>query len=176
MNPRSAHWAVTALTALTTAGALQAAVNSSDGSARPIVSASAPAIARFLVEHQQPINIANLVVSASLLIWWLMATAKPTHRPALRLANAAFGSWVLVQMILIWAAVLGVLQQVSGLPDQEPLTAALRIIEATRLKWLIPASFSFPFLQIGLGEWAYHRGACSARIQATQPIASAQAG
>ena len=88
MNARLAHWAVTALmalttagAALTTAGALQAAVNLSAESARQTVNASAPAIARLLVEHQQFLIIANLVASASLLIWWLNGNSQADSPP-----------------------------------------------------------------------------------------------
>jgi hypothetical protein len=176
MNPRLALWAVTAVTATNTAAALQAALSLSDGPAIQIASANAPAIAHFALGHQQLIIFANLVASALLLIWWLTATAKPTHRPALRLANAAFGSWILVETVVIWTAVLGILHQVSGLPDAEPLKTALLIIRTTALKWLIPVTLCLPILQLGLGEWAYRLSARVGKTNAPLTFASKEAG
>ena len=176
MKTRLALWAVTAVTAISMAGALQAAFGLSGDRAIHSIGANAPVIARFALGYEQTIIIVNLAASALLLIWWLTATAKPTPRPTLRLANAAFGSWILVQMLVIWTAVLGILQQVSGLPDGEPVQAALLIIGASSLRWLIPSTFFLPILQLGLGEWAYRVTAQVTHPQGVGTIALTEAG
>ena len=82
----------------------------------------------------------------------------------------------LVQMLVIWTAVLGILQQVSGLSDGEPIQAALLIIGASSLRWVIPSTFCLPILQLGLGEWAYRVTARVAHPQGVRTIASTEAG
>lgn len=164
------------MTAITTAGALQTALGLSEEPARQIANASTSAVIRVVLEHQQPVIIGNFVASLLLLCWWLTATARPARRPALRLANAAFGSWVLVEILVIWSVVLGILQQVSGLPHDAYASAAWQIIRTTVLKWLILSTLGLPIFQLGLGEWAYRVSARVTRTQANPTIAFAHAG
>jgi hypothetical protein len=99
MKTRLALWAVTAVTAVTMAGALQAAFGLSGERAIHSIGANAPAIARFALGYKQTIIIVNLAASALLLIWWLAATAKPTHRPT----DQSWGWQMLPSVVGYWS-------------------------------------------------------------------------
>jgi hypothetical protein len=84
----------------------------------------------------------------------LTAISKPFCRRWVRLANRTFSGWLLIQILMVWFAVLGILQQVSGVPGGLTGRNALAIIGGTDLSWLIPLTLCLPALQLGLGELA----------------------
>jgi hypothetical protein len=176
MKTRWALCAITALTALIAANDLFSAIRLSDGLSKHATGAWASTVTSWALEHQRFIVITKPAVSALMLVWWLAATIKPTRRPSLRLANAAFSGWLLSQELMVWAAVVGVLQQVSGLPGGLTARNALTIIEGTDLRWLIPLTLCLPALQLGLGEWAHRLSSPSRQTQGDRTIASAGAG
>src|SRR5690606_35248280 len=93
-----------------------------------------------------------------MLLRWLAAMVRPARRPNLMLANATFSSWLALQTVAVWAAVLGVLYQVAGFADGLTASNTLRIITGTSLSWLIPLTLCVPALQLVLGEFAYRSG------------------
>lgn len=119
--------------------------------------------------------LVKLTFSASMLAWWLWALLIPAHRPLLRVANGAFSGWQLVQITLVWIAVLGVLLPVANSGDA-PIASAIRVVGGTDLAWLVPLTLCPPALQFGLGEWACRLSAPTAQAQAAPTIASAGAG
>lgn len=165
MRNRWALCAVVALTALIAAGNLLLAVELSGEAGTQNTSVRASALINWLLGHQRLISTAKLVVSTLMLLWWLTATIRPIRRPRLRLANAAFSGWLVVETVTVWAAVLGGLYQVSGLSEGLTGSGIVKIIKGTELSWLIPLTFCMPALQLILGEWAYRSGQSSAQRQ-----------
>ncbi|NKQ10841.1 hypothetical protein [Pseudomonas sp. SST3] len=175
MRNRWALCAVVALTAFIAAGDLLLTVELSGEAATQNTAVRASAFTNWLLEHQRLINTAKLIVSTLMLLWWLAATIRPTRRPRLRLANVAFSGWLAIETVTVWAAVLGVLYQVSGLSDGLTGGGTLTIIKGTELSWLIPLTFCIPALQLILGEWAYRSGQSSAQRQMSSTISQAEA-
>lgn len=127
----------------------------------------------WLLDHRRLISSAKLFASVSMLLWWLVATIKPARRPYLRLANAAFGGWLAIQGVMVWATVLDVLHQVTGVPGELTGKQALTLLKRTDLGWLIPLTLCLPVLQLALGEFAYRSGRRSAtppRRPITSPV------
>lgn len=116
----------------------------------------------------------KMSLSMTLLTWWLGALLLPAHRPWLRIANGIFGGWQLAQVTLIWLGVISVLLQVAEMPTT--LRNVGLIVGDTALRWIIPLTLCLPALQLGLGEWAYRVSRRVERTQATNTIASTEAG
>lgn len=135
----------------------------------------APALARWLLEHKRLICTAKLLVSAPMLLWWLVATVSPARRPRLRLANVAFSGWLATQIITVWFAVLVFLSQVAGFPDGLTADNVLKLLKATEAGWLMPLTLCLPILQLVLGEWAYRSGWHAARAPGSRFSSQAEA-
>ncbi|MDX2354680.1 hypothetical protein [Stutzerimonas xanthomarina] len=116
----------------------------------------------------------KMSLSMTLLAWWLRALLMPAHRPWLRIANGIFGGWQLAQVTLIWLGVIGILLQVAEMPTT--LRNVRLIVRDTDLLWIIPLTLCLPAAQLGLGEWAYRVSRRVERTQATNTIASMEAG
>ena len=171
MNNRWALCGATGLAALIALGDLLLVLSLPDA---PAFQTAIPGDRGYwLLDHQRFISAAKLFASVSMLLWWLAATIKPARRPYLRLANAAFGGWLAIQGALVWATLLDVLHQVTGIPGDLTGTQALTLLKSTDLGWLIPLILCLPVLQLALGELAYRSGRRSAtppRTLITSPV------
>jgi len=99
MKYRWALCAVVALTALIAFGDLALALRLRDAPAIQYQASSAPALCNWLFEQQGPISSAKLIASTLMLLWWLAAMIRPARRPNLRLANATFSGWLVIQTV-----------------------------------------------------------------------------
>ena len=173
MKARLVLRAITMWTAFIAAFDLYLAVMPSTGIANQLHGAWPPNLADWVIGHHDRIVIVKAAVSAAMAIWWLAAAMKPESRPWLRLANAVFSGWLMVQVFVIWAAVAAVLLEISGLPHESTGSNFLTIFRITDLSWLILVTLCLPVIQAVLGEWACRLSRCQSRE--SRPIAAVEA-
>lgn len=173
MKAKLALCAIAVWTALIAAYDLYLAAMPSTGLANQLHGALPPNLAGWVTGHYDRILIVKAAASAAMAIWWLKASLKPASRPWLRLANALFSGWLMVQVLTIWVAVAAVLLQGSGLPHESTGQHILAVLKITGLGWLILVTLSLPAIQAVLGEWADRISRYQSRE--SRPIAAAEA-
>lgn len=172
MKTRLVLSAITVWAALIAAYDIYLAVTPSNWLANQLHGAWPPNLAGWVIDHHDRIVVVKAAVSAAMAIWWLAAAAKPKSRPWLRLANAVFSGWLMVQVVVIWAAVAAVLLEISGLPHESTGQHILEVLRITDLSWLVLVTLCLPAIQAVLGEWACRISHYQSRE--SRPIAAAE--